>query len=98
MALNFLSGEANQALEVPQISLLEQFVAQHRAEGGCDGKGELERDAVLSQSAQHVQKRQISFGDGFEEPVFLEKILVLRVPDEGEMGVENEAKRSCRHG
>ena len=42
----------------------------------------------------HAQERQVGFGDGFEEPIFLEKIFVLRMPDKRQMRVEDEREMS----
>jgi hypothetical protein len=39
-----------------------------------------------------LQEGDVGFGDGFEEPVFLEKFFVLRMPDEREMSVEDEGE------
>ena len=80
-----------------QVSLLEQLVAEHRAERRRERHREPEGDAFVRQPAHHAQERQIGFGDGFEEPVFLEKILVLRMPDEWQMRVEEESEKSRRH-
>ena len=75
-----------------QVSLLEQLVAQHRAERRSERHREPEGDALVRQSPHHAQQRQVGFGDGFEEPIFLEKILVLRMPDERQMRVEEETR------
>lgn len=96
MTFDFLPGEADRSLEVAQVSLLEQLVAQHRAERGSEGNREFEGDAVVHQPAQHAQERQVGLGDGLEEPILLEKILVLRMPDEREMGVEKEGEGTGR--
>ncbi len=42
VAFDFLLGQPDQSLEVPEVTLLEQFVAQHRAEGGGERHRELE--------------------------------------------------------
>ncbi len=76
-----------------EVSLLEQFVAEHRAERRRERHREMERDSVRRQPAHHAEEREVSFGESFEEPVFLEEIFVLRVPDERQMGVEDERER-----
>ena len=93
VALDFLRGEIDQALEVAEIALLQQLVAQHRAEGRGERQREPEVDAFVDQPPHHAQEREISFGDGLEEPVFLEEILVFRVPNERQMRVEDERER-----
>ena len=94
MALDLLRGESDHSLEMAQVSLLEQLVAEHRAERRRERHRQPEGDAVVGQPPHHAQERQVRFGDGFEEPVFLEKILVLRMPDERQMRVKNERERT----
>jgi hypothetical protein len=38
---------------------------------------------------QQAQKWQIGLGNGFEEPILFQKVLVLRMPDEWEMSVKD---------
>ncbi len=47
----------------------------------------------LGQPAQQAEEREVGLGDGFEEPVFLKKVVVFRVPDERQMRVEDERER-----
>ncbi len=58
----------------------------------------LNADAFVDQPAHHAEQRKVGLGDGFEEPVLLEKILVLGMPDERQMGVEDESEmsRACQ--
>jgi hypothetical protein len=35
----------------------------------------------------HLKQRDVAFGDGLEEPIFLEKLVVLRMPDERQVRV-----------
>jgi hypothetical protein len=37
-----------------------------------------------------LQQRDVTLGDRLEEPVFFEEMFVFRMPDEGQVGVENE--------
>ena len=41
-------------------------------------------------------ERKIGFGDGFEEPLFLEKFFVLRVAHERQVRVKNEREVTGR--
>src|SRR5205085_2349457 len=72
------------------VALTQKFVLQHRAQRWRERHRELERNVVVHQSLHHLQQRNVSFGDRLEEPVFLEKMFVLRMPDERQMGVKNE--------
>jgi hypothetical protein len=45
-----------------------------------------------------LQERQIAFGERFEEPIFLEEILVFRVPNEWEVSVEEKREGTAHHG
>ncbi len=77
-----------------QVTLLQKFVAQHRAERRGERHRETMSHALLRQSPQHAKEWKVGFGQGLEEPVFLEEILVFRVPDERKMGVQNEGEMS----
>ncbi len=75
---------------MPHVASLEQLVLQHRAERWRDAHRELERHGVAPEPLKHVQEWDVRFGDRLEEPIFFEKLLVLRVPNEWQMCVENE--------
>ena len=49
------------------------------------------------QPLHHRDERKVRFGDGLEEPVFLEKLFVLRVPHERQMRVKNEREVTGSH-
>ena len=97
VALDLLPGKTNQAFEMAEIALLQELVAQHRAEGRREGKREPEIDALVHQPPHHPEQGKVGFRDRFEEPVFLEEILVFRVPNERQMGVEDECEMSRGH-
>ena len=56
-------------------------------------KGTPSRDQPL----HHPEKRDVSFGDSLEEPLFLKKLLVLGMPNKRQMRVEDERERAGRH-
>ena len=58
---------------------------------------ELERHSITNQPLHHGNQRQISFGNGLEKPVFLEKLFMLRVANEWQVRVKNERKAAGRH-
>src|SRR6266571_2551117 len=96
-AVNFFFRQLQQGLEVPHVTVLQQRVKQHRAEGGGERQGQPCVHAVAQPAIHDLNERQISFGEGFEEPVFFEKMLVLRVPNERQMRVEDE-REIALHG
>jgi hypothetical protein len=90
VAFDLLIGERAQALEVPSISLPQKFVPKHRPQRWSKRNRDLESDLLVCQSPQHPQQRKVGFGQCFKEPIFLEKIFVLRMPDEREVGVQDK--------
>src|ERR1700724_1177605 len=90
VSFSFTRGQVNEKIEMPDVALTQKFVLQHRAQRRRERHRELERNAVVYQSLHHLQQRNVGFGDRLEEPVFLEKMLVLRVPDERQVRVKNE--------
>ena len=79
----FAGGEVDQLIEMANVALAQQRILQHRAQGWRERHRELERHFVIHQPLHHLQQRNVSLGDRFEEPVFLEEMFVLRMPDEG---------------
>ena len=79
------------------IALAQQFVLQHGAECRRDRHRELERHAIIDQSLHHPKQRNVSLGDGLKEPVFFEEMLMLGMPNEGKMRVQNEREIAGPH-
>ena len=74
------------------VTLAQKLISEHGAERRRDRHGKLERHAVVYQSLHHLQQRNVSLGDRFEEPFFFKEMLVLRMPDKRKMRVENESE------
>ena len=88
-------GKIDRAVEITNDSdRAASRILQHGAERRRDRHRELERDAVTHEPLHHAKQRNIGFGDRLEEPVFLEKIFVLGMPNERQMRVENERERA----
>ena len=45
----------------------------------------------------HLDERDVGFGDGLKEPVFLQKLLVLRVPHKRQVRVQHQSEMAL-HG
>src|ERR1051326_1153386 len=93
----FARGEINEPIEVPLITLAQKRILEHRAERWRKRHREFERHSVIHQTLHHTQQRNVTFRDRFEEPVFFEEMLMLRMPDEWKMRVEDEGEVThCR--
>ena len=92
--LAFPRGEVERTIKITDVALAEQFVLKHRAQRRCDRHRELERHLVADEPLHHRDEREVTFRDGLEEPVFLQEILVLRMPNKRQMCVENEGERT----
>ncbi len=91
-AVDFLVGQLDRLVDAADIAVLQKLVAQHRGQRRRDRHGQPEIAAVVEQSVHHVDERNVGFRDGLIQPVFLEKLVVLGMPDEGEMRVEEESE------
>jgi hypothetical protein len=47
-------------------------------------------DAIVQEVLEHVQQRNVGFGDGLEEPVLFEEIVVLRVAHVRQVRVQHD--------
>jgi len=71
------------------VAILEQWIAEHRAEGRGHRHGEAKVDSVPNEALHHVEEGKISFGNCLVQPILLEKFGIFGMTNEGEMGVEN---------
>jgi hypothetical protein len=71
------------------VAILEQGIAEHRAEGWGHRHGEAEVDSVPNKALHHVEEGEVSFGYRFIQPILLKKFGIFGMTNEGEMGVEN---------
>src|SRR5438552_2432610 len=88
--VNFLFRQGNQFIEVTFVTILEKGVQEHRAERRCERQREAGRQFIRLPAFEDLKQWNIGFGDGFEEPILLEKSVVFGMPDEREVGVKNE--------
>src|SRR6266480_350820 len=79
------------------VTLAKQFVLQHRAERRRERHGKLKRHMIIAQALHHTHKGDITLRYCFEEPVFLQKMLVLGMANKRQMGVKNERERTGGH-
>src|SRR5262249_51927486 len=98
ISFSLTRGQIDQEIEMPDVTLAQKFVQQHRAERWREGHGKLERNVVVHQPLHHLQERDVSLGDRLEKPVFLEEMFVLWVANERQVRVKNEGElaRHCR--
>src|SRR5207244_7099569 len=90
--------EIDQKIYMPDVALAQKFVLQHRAQRWGERHREFERNLVVREPLQHLQQRDVSFGDRLEEPVFLQEVLVLRMPNERQVRVKNEREVTGHEG
>src|SRR5204862_2564091 len=82
--------QRDRSILIADVTLQQQLVLQHRAERRRDRHGQLERNFVAQQPLHHPEERDVAFGYRLEEPVFLEKFVMLRMPDKWQVRVKNE--------
>ena len=96
-ALDLFIGELDQFIEVADITVLEERVAEHRHKRRREGHRKAPRHMIPFESFEHVDKRNVGFGDGFIKPELFEKIFVLGVAYEGKVRVEDYGKKAFFH-
>src|SRR3712207_1845862 len=89
--------EGNRAAEMLYVALAQQVVLEHRAQRRRDAHRDAEGHRIGEEPLHHADEREITFGDGFEEPALLEKLLVLRVAHEWKVGVKGEREGTLTH-
>ena len=97
-AMDFFFREFDQALEVPLVTVLQERVEQHGAKRGRKREREARVHAVAQPAVHGLDQRDVGFGDGFEEPVFLEELLVFGMAHKGQMRVKHEGEVALHAG
>ncbi len=87
-----------QIVDVADVAVLQERIGEHGGQRRRHRHGQAPVGAVAFEAVHHFQQRDIGFGDGLVEPVFLEEIVVLGMADEGQMGVQDQTKITERHG
>ena len=90
-AFDLLAGQGDQVVDVADVAVLQERIAEHGGQRRRDRHGQAPIDAVALQAVEDFQERDVGFGDGLVEPVFFEEIVVLGMADEGQMGVQDQA-------
>ena len=79
--VDFLFRQFDEPLQVADVTLAQQRVVEHGAQGWRQGESQARVQAVLLPASEQLEQRHVGFGDGLEEPVFLEELFVFRMPD-----------------
>ncbi len=72
------------------VAFLQQRIEQHRTERRRQRHGQPKRDAIAHQPVHHIEQRKIGLGDRLVEPVFLEKLFVLRMTHERQVRMQDQ--------
>jgi hypothetical protein len=89
-AVDFLFGQFDEAVEMPLVALRSSGSSSIAHKRRRERKRQARVHAVAPPAFQHLQQRDVGFGDGFEEPAFLQKLFVLRMAHERQVRVQNE--------
>src|SRR4051812_45305488 len=90
--MDFFVREFDESIEVPQITLLQQWIEQHRTKGGGQRQGQARVHSVPQPAVHRLNQRDVGFRDGFKQPVFFEKLFVLGMSDERQVCVKDESE------
>ena len=69
---------------------LQQRVFHHVRQRRRDRQRELERRALGLELVEELDQRDVRLGDRLEEPALFEEAVVLRMPDVGQVGVQDQ--------
>ncbi len=87
--LNFLIGQFTELLDVPDITLLKQLVAQHLAQRRRHRHRQPKLHPFISQVVECHEQRDICLADRFIEPVFFEKVGIFGMAHKRQVRVEH---------
>ena len=76
--LQLVARQLDRALDVADVTVLQQRVAQHGAKRRSQRGGELEGDALVRHPPQHLEQRQVGLCDRLVQPILLQKLLILQ--------------------
>src|SRR5215472_8034563 len=94
----FLFRKLTRSIEALGVTPDEQLVLKHGNQGRRERHREANWDAFLRQPIEYFEQREVSLGDRLVQPVLFEEVLVLGVPHEWQVGVENDRKIAPHQG
>jgi hypothetical protein len=89
---DFPSGKLPEKVEPVFESPHQKRIFHHRDQSRGKGHGHAPGHPIAVEPVEHGKKGEIGLNDPFEKPVLLEKDLMFRMPDIGEMGMKHEYK------
>ena len=89
-ALRLALRQGQRPIQVAQVPLAQQRVAQHGAQRRREGKRQDEGHTIGHQTLENRQQRQVRLGDRLEEPILLEELRVFRMVHVRQMSVQHE--------
>ena len=93
-AMHLLLSEADEPFDVPDVTRLEQRIAQHGAQSRSQRQREAKSQPVGFHRLKNFQQRDVSLRDGLVKPDFLQKINLFGMPDERQMRMQDESELS----
>src|SRR5436309_773112 len=89
--------ELDQAAHMKGVPFAKERILEHREEGRRERNRDSAGCPALRALLQHGKKWKIGFGESFEEPALLERVLVLGMPDIRKVRVQKNAQVTLRH-
>jgi hypothetical protein len=98
ISLLFTRRKIDQKLKVPDVTIAQKLILEHRGKRRRNRHREFERHSIVHESLHHAKQRNVGLGDRLKKPLFLEEMLVLRMANEGEMRVQDEGEMARHWG
>jgi hypothetical protein len=98
VSLSFQSREFDPVMKIPFKSSGQQWVGQHRAKRGCQGHRQSPWQGVIRPSLHSVKQWQVAFCQRLKQPVFFVERFVFGMPNEWQMGMEDDCQEMVHGG
>ena len=99
-AVSFLLREPDQASQMLLVAVLQQRIEQHRAKCRRQRQREARLQPVAEPAFHDLNERRIALRDGFKEPVFLQKLFMVRLAYKRKVRVQDQCEITgllCSH-
>src|SRR6266480_2730372 len=92
ISLLFSRSKIDLKVKVPHVALAQKLILKHCAQCWRERHRKFERHSVVQQPLHHAQQRNVTLCYRLKEPVFFKEVLMLRMPNEWKMRMENKGE------
>jgi len=95
----FFVGELDESLNVPHVTILQEWILEHTHKTGTQGDRYSIRNIFVGELLQNLKKRNVRFRDALIKPILFQKELVFRMSNVRKVRVQHETEITllCTH-